>query len=206
MIRKSPSASELSASDALSAEAREQLSERRDTLFEALRIAGHDLAKRAAGRLMKYFPAMGETAAEVDEAAAIYADITQGEPAWAIGAALKVAVDSGAQYRPSPPKFLADVRSASQPFRTEMHEINEVLNAAVIKERPPTEREIMRKRILAEFAKLSASLVTHDETSPRAKSVEDHQRALADSFKAMRSHLPPSDALAKSMGLPTSGS
>jgi hypothetical protein len=166
---------EISDRTALRDDERRALEGRRDVLGAAVRGADLDDAKRSIARLFGLLPMVGIDAASVEATVTDYARVLSSQPLWAINAACRAVVESGAKFRPGAPELLVLARKKAQGAHAEADQITAVLAAKVFHEPTDAERAVVRDKIRALQAKVPATRALEAATpSPSRAEAEFH--------------------------------
>lgn len=136
---------ELPDTHALSVPAKDALSIHRRELQQAMRAAGASAASQRIARLFQMFTLIGagENVAKLVEN---YTKAVERQPLWAIDTACMAIQRSGADYRPSEPKFLALVMDAVQPAAVDLLQITDLLHADIYHVPDEAERDRVSNR------------------------------------------------------------
>lgn len=136
---------ELPDTHALSVPAKDALSIHRRELEQAMRPAGVSAASQRIARLFQMFPLIGagENVAKLVEN---YTKAVAAHPLWAIDAACVAIQRSGADYRPSEPKFLAAVIDAASGPAADLLQITDLLHADIYHVPDEAERDRVSNR------------------------------------------------------------
>lgn len=147
---------ELPDTHAPSSLSRDALRVHANELSAALRPAGLAAASQRIARLFQMFPliAVGEN---IEKLVENYTKAVASQPLWAIDVACVQIQHSGADYRPSEPKFLAAVIEAAIGPRADLLQIESLLGADIYH----VPDEVERKRVIAKFDGLIGELLTN---------------------------------------------
>jgi hypothetical protein len=137
-----------------SADERRALELRREALGAGVGGGDIESIKRSIARLFGLMPVVGLDADNAEVTVTEYARVLSLQPLWAVNAACRAVLDSGAKFRPGAPELLALAREKGRAIHAEANKITRVLSAKVY--HTPTAAE--RERIRVGFADLGARL------------------------------------------------
>ena len=112
---------------------RARLEIRAATLQQALAPCGREARIECVSVLYQLIPARDDGAETTVDTVTKIAAVLSGEPLWAIQAACRRVIDSGARFRPGGPELLKLAREEAAAARLEAGEIDRVLSARIVR-------------------------------------------------------------------------